>query len=168
MASAMFSSGASKEPSKSSRVAILSLGLFLPSLTIASAAHALMLVMKPPVFGRLYFEMIEDEFCVSLDATIGGRGLRKEIDDSASHIYFDAVLNETSNFRQIKIDDLKIDIKDRRFSQWIAFGSQLQAASRHNSTLARSLCHQGRRELSAVRNVIQIKVQVINPEVRPP
>ena len=43
--------GIIRAPSKSSGVAIRSLGLFLPSLTTAAATHALMLVVKPLFFG---------------------------------------------------------------------------------------------------------------------
>src|SRR5260370_12977115 len=53
---------------------------------------------KAAVFGRLYVEVIEYGLCISLDITVGRRRLGKKIDNSTTHIYFDAVLNETSNF----------------------------------------------------------------------
>jgi hypothetical protein len=100
---------------------------------------------------RFQFEVIENGLCVSLDIAVGRRRLYEEIGNSTVHVQLKVVLDETSNFRQIDVAGLEIEIKRGYTRERIALRTQHEVAICHHSRGAPGRRHQGRRQLDAIR-----------------
>src|ERR1700687_2965286 len=68
---------------------------------------------KVAVLGCFQLEVIENLLCLSLDLAIGGCRLHIKGDDSPSHVYFNVFLDNRTNFRQIDVAGLEIDVEGR-------------------------------------------------------
>src|ERR1700730_6171995 len=75
---------------------------------------------KAAVLGRFQFEVIEDRLCISLDLAVGGCRLHIKGDDSTSHVHFNVFLDNRTNFRQIDVAGLEVEVEGRHWDQRIA------------------------------------------------